>query len=60
MTLQLLNQKVGKKTPDFHASYDPIATESKGRLKTPDFHASYDPIVTESKGRQKTPDFHAN
>ena len=42
---------------DFCASYDPIATELKGRLKTPDFHTSYDPIVTESKGRLKNSRF---
>ena len=41
------------KTPDFHASYDLIATESKGMLKSPDFHASFDPIATESKGMLK-------
>ena len=28
------------KTPEFHATYDPLATESKGMLKNPDFHAN--------------------
>ena len=45
---------------EFHASYDPVITESKGMQKTPEFHASYDPIVTESKGMLKTPEFHAS
>ena len=40
MTLQLLNQKVCKKTPEFDASYDPVVTESKGMLKTPEFDAN--------------------
>ena len=53
MTLQLLNQKVCKKTPEFDASYDPVVTESKGMQKSPEFDASYDPIVTESKGMLK-------
>ena len=53
MTLYLPNQKVCKKTPEFHETYDPKVTKSKGMLKTPDFHASYDSIVTKSKGMQK-------
>ena len=49
------------KSPEFHASYDPIATKSKGmQKKPPEFHATYDPIVTKSKGMLKSPVFHAN
>ena len=59
-TLQLLNQKVCKKTPEFDASYDSIVTESKGMQKTPEFDASYDPVATESKGMLKTPEFDSN
>ena len=47
------------KTPDFHATHDPIVTKSKGMIKPPEFHAIYDPIVTESKGMLKTPEFQA-
>jgi hypothetical protein len=28
-----------QKTPDFHALYDPVVTESKGMLKSTDFDA---------------------
>ena len=39
MTLYTLSKGM-LKTPEFHASYDPIVTESKGMLKTPEFHTN--------------------
>ena len=33
------------KSPDFHATYDPIVTKSKGMLKSPDFHANQSSLI---------------
>ena len=37
MTLQLGNQKVCKKPPEFDATYDPVVRKSKGMQKTSEF-----------------------
>jgi hypothetical protein len=34
-----------QKTPEIHATYDPVVRQPKGMEKTPEIHASYDPVV---------------